>query len=859
MGLLDFLRSRPAAEQPKETSGPKGGSGRGHTNGFLEFEELNQDLIHPTCHEVYDRMYRTDGDVRQVVSLVSNPMIAGTWSVDPFGGQEASDEDAAIAEQVRWALWDYMRPNLIGHLIEFLPLLFRSGFAPGEIVWAMTDYPGSGKDDSLEIEAKKLLAPKTIQVRLPRSVQRWFQDKDGELTGIEQYLPSWRTASSGGSNLANHDWRTGDPRTGTTGGGSGINTVTIERKNLVYYRIGAEGDNWEGQSLLRPAYKHWFYKDRIERLDAIAQEREAMGIPVMYMPPTADPDQVADMEAALRDMRTNDVGYIMIPGMKAGSGAPEGTGWLFEIMGYDRTGSGRDPGPSLEYHTQKIAAAFIAEFMRLGHGESGARATAQVQADPFQMSVEALVTQVEQVLNDAIVAPFVAYNFAEVKNPPKLKMSLVDSTSLSQLADFVLKLTQVGALLPDQELEDFLRARADLPPANAEAVRDRADDEEMVRRMIVGGNIQQTPADEAAEAAGLAAGAANNDDPFGSNAKVGKHKNGKPAGSPQRKAGAPKGPAGRGKGAPRGAAKTLDELPSYALLDAVDVDIIRRTLDDCPVRLEAACSPHIYGVDADTKKLTALFLDELEYMYGEGRAHVGTELGMSPAGLVALDRGSIDRGGELQRRAELAAETTQSIMRHAHAMEDINSGVAARAKLASEDAGRRTVRRMAQGHGSDAYQHGRHDMALDAGDAIMGAAYTCILDDNSCPECERADDGQVRPLDDPIRLDRRPPNHHCDSTASGQNLCRCFELYFPVGPGDTTLTTLDATPTAEGPAPELIQRIVNDLVVNRGMETHRAFNVALQRARLWARGGGRISPKTQAEAAEAMRQWDAQA
>jgi hypothetical protein len=240
---------------------------------------------------------------------------------------------------------------------------------------------------------------------------------------------------------------------------------------MVYYRLGAEGDNWEGVSLLRPAYKHWYLKDKIERIDAIAQEREAMGVPICYPPLGATDDQLDAMEGVLGNMRTNEQGYIIAPGPKAGAGAPEGTGWLIEVIGYDRTGSGRDPQPSLEYHTQKIAAAFISEFLRLGHGQSGARATAQVQAEPFQMSVESLTTIIERRIERGIVKPLIAYNFKDETEIPYLKMSQVDSTSLTQLADYILKLVQVGALIPDQKLEEFLRERADLPPADPEVAK----------------------------------------------------------------------------------------------------------------------------------------------------------------------------------------------------------------------------------------------------------------------------------------------------------------------------------------------------------------------------------------------------
>ena len=516
--------------------------------------------------------------------------------------------------------------------------------------------------------------------------------------------------------------------------------------------------------------------------------------------------------------------------------------------------------------------------MRLGHGETGARATAQVQADPFQMSVEALVTQLEQVANDKLVAPIVAYNFPDVKNPPRLSMSLVDSTSLSQLADFVLKLTQVGALLPDQELEDFLRARADLPPANPQSVRERKDDEEMIRRTIVGGNVQPTPAEEA----GVAQAAA---DPFGSNDPKGrgvKHTNEGGIG----KKGNPSGPGAKGQGAPRGKDPELDEGFTFSMLlgkdvepsdlarthtwggrvpsgleDQADLDMIEQTLDELPARMEsllgervrllaAACVDDDEYEPTDDDDIEDVLLEELSRMYRRGEDDVRCELGMPALGDVELVSAHDDYG-RLAKRAKVASKALRSVMRHAHAVESLNSGNQASAQLAAETAGKRELRKIAGGHMTDAYQHGRHDRILAEEGAVAGVLYTAMLDRNTCPACEEADDAVVRALDDPIRLDRRPPNHSCHSTRGGANLCRCLEIPVPAPPEQPV--ELSESPI-EG-VPPLIGDIAAKLITERGMDSSRAMSVALARVKTWARGGNRVSPAAQAKAAEAIAQW----
>lgn len=860
--------AKPGRE-PAPDAPLRGRSGRGHSMGFLDLEELNSELRHPQGHRVYDQMYRSDGDVRQAIRLSINPILGGTWSVVPPGASEADDRDVEIAAAVQWALFNYMRPNLVGHLQQFLPVLCRSGFAPGEIAWTTAARDG-----------KKLIVPKTIALRLPKSIQRFNQTDDGaDLVSIEQFVGLGQYA---GLPLELADVESGADI--SSGGGGDFSLVTLPRRpgpdggGLVYYRIDAEGDNWEGVSLLRPAYKHWKLKDIIERIDAIAQEREAVGIPTVYPPASATSSQLDAMEQILAAMRTNDQAYVVMPGPKAGEGAPEGTGWLLEIVGFDRTGSGRDPQPSLQYHTNKIAAAFISEFMRLGHGQTGARATAQVQADPFLMSVEALTGIIEQELNDSIVAPMVAFNWPDVQEPPRLQMSLVDSTSLSQLADFVLKLTQVGALMPDEELEDFLRARADMPPVNPK-VRELRDTEtdDRVRRQVVGVDPlaptpeeQQQMAIEQAKAGGLAPGPGGapkppsasgaNKDPYGGNSRRDGRRNTKGPGA--KKSGAPAGRAGAGQGAPRGPAKQLDALGGDAPPLAgdpwgrrwfethVDFDAIDRTLDGQAPGMEDACRDHVYqmaramaqdepdsplGDCADHKPLHDALSAQLASAYDDGASSAWQEfdlwnamVGAAPA--VSLDRGGRDRGrAGLNQRAALAAEAVHGAMRHAVLGVDLARGAdPAAMQQAAEQAGLRAAARAGHDHAVAAFMTGRHDthVALaEAGAGVVGVRYVSKLDHGTCLECANADDGVVRSLDDPVRIARQPPNPMCASMASGHNRCRCIEVFEWQGPEPHQ--ALDAQ--AAG-VPSFL-RDVASILTARGMPEERAWQAAKNIAR----------------------------
>lgn len=731
--FLDRFRKDPS---PKPDRKPLAAAGREHTAGFIVVEEHNPDLIGFRGYETYDKMYRTDGDVRQVIQLVSNPVVSGTWESVPYGGQEADDKAVEEAAIVKWAFWQVMNPNILQHFIQMIPVLARSGNAPYEILWTTADYKG-----------KTYLVPRKLDLRLPRTIQRFYQDEYGDLVSIVQHLPVPLDSLI----ARGYDRSIKTTRKASDGTTLMPGEVEIFAKDLLYYRLGAEGDNWEGVSLLRPAYKHWYMKDTIEKIDAMAQEREAMGVPICYPPIGADGPQLTAMENVLGNMRTNEQGYIVMPGPKAGAGAPDGQGWLVEVIGYDRTGSGRDPQPSLKYHTDKIAAAFISEFMRLGHGQVGARATAQVQADPFLMSIESLVTVIEATFNE-LVLRFCAYNGLSLKgNPPKVQMSLVDSTSLTSLADYVLKLCQVGALFPDQELENFLRARADLPPSNPKSVQKRGQkDDDMRREVVIGGGP--------------------NGDAVGQNDRPGT-----PHGTKTAK------PKATGSSAKRLSANGEEERWHRPLRDyelGTDFEAIEDYLDAQPDDYKIMCQSKILDY---AKSRNADLRDELKTLlqgnYDHGYALATGEVDAiltAPQTLSVRDKGLAG----LDDRCKHAEDYIKSAMRLASSSAALNYGDDSHeVQLAAEREGMRALKHIGWHHGGGAFAQGRHDaITLAAQEFDIGMTYSALLDRKTCHHCELADDGVPRKLDDPVRLDRRPPNRHCESNASGHNWCRCIEI-----------------------------------------------------------------------------------
>ena len=700
MAWIDRFRAKPPAPDR-----PKASSGRGHTNGFLEYDELNARLVGESGIRKIDEMWRTDGDVRKAWLMCVNPIVGATWEVDPYAekGKDPTPEDEEVASFVEWNLREFMRPALPAHLLETMRVL-RAGFVPFEQVYTRAAWNG-----------RDVLALKRLGLILPRTVQR-FVDDGGELQAIQMFAI---------------------PRDG------GPSDPTVGAEDLVYYRLGAEGDNWEGESALRPAYKHWKYKNALELVDAIAHERFAVGIPVAYSD-GLQPEAEEALEDALAGIRANEQGYIAVKARKQPTSGPqEGATALIEIL---QPAKPHDVQASLSYHAARISASVIEEFMRLGQEQVGARATADVQQDPFYSYLEAIATTVvEPAINEQLIPRLVALNFS-TDRLPRLRCSLLDSTSLTELADYAQKLSTAGILHGDDQTEDYLRDRADLPPADPEAREERKAQAEEMRKAT-------------AEAAA---------DPERDNQPPNQPK--KPAVDPSGKKLARSGRAPR----PFEQAMELDRIES--VLDGAREGFVAAArevsvaLAERYATLAANGKRPPAGVDPDLREAIS---GELFDLYATGRDTVREELLGQAQPTLALASAEEGAAEHLEARAGVAAESVQAAVWTEVSRAALGSEDVATIRVAGEAAARGALRSEAQQVASEALNLGRAHEADANRELIRGAYYTSILDATRCPACASADDDVLRALDDPVLRANQPPNPNCE----GGGRCRCLLAY----------------------------------------------------------------------------------
>lgn len=222
------MKTDKATPNVELTTGELGRSGTYVAGGVIQGEEYNRDLIGKKALQVYDRMRRSDATVRQSLASIKELIKAAEMTVDEASDDERDQLIGRFVDHCFFTLNDWSKfKNEVLTALEF-------GFSIFEMVF-----------EPVEFEGKTYIGLTKIGWRKQTTVFKWVTE-DGE-PGIVQY---------------------------TTDG----TKVSIPLAKLFRFSLAQEGDNYEGISILRTAYKHWSMKEKLERIDVVGHDRHATGV-----------------------------------------------------------------------------------------------------------------------------------------------------------------------------------------------------------------------------------------------------------------------------------------------------------------------------------------------------------------------------------------------------------------------------------------------------------------------------------------------------------------------------------------------------------------------------------------------------
>lgn len=374
-------------------------------------DERVSELMDKRGLRTYFDMKRADGTVRGALRLLKTPIQAARWFVQP-----ASDSvnDKNIAK--------FVEDNLMRELnvpwsrvVEDALLMCDFGYFPFEKVF--------------KIEGNRVKLAK-LAPRHPMDIQEWLWDENGGPNGIVM-----------------------EPISIPGEVGSVFNRVRVEIpiEKLVVFVLEQEAGDLRGISILRSAYKHYYYKDTLYKIDAIQKERHGIGIPIIKLPPGYNEKDRSYAEDLGRNLRTNERAHITVP-----------MNW--EISFAKLEGQPVDCMKSIEHHDMKIKSNILAPFMDQPNVNPDS-------LDVYYKSTRYIASTVCDTFNHFVIPQLVDLNFSR-GGYPTLKVRRIGEGEDVRTMSFAFRnFVGAGAITPDEPLEDFLRSELDLPAADKETRR----------------------------------------------------------------------------------------------------------------------------------------------------------------------------------------------------------------------------------------------------------------------------------------------------------------------------------------------------------------------------------------------------
>jgi phage gp29-like protein len=361
-------------------------------------------------------MTNSDSAVDVSLRAAKMPVMGAEYFVEPF---DSSEEAADIAEFVRYNLLEGSNSPFL-NVLEDILRMYEHGYSVVEKVYEEREWAPrkTGANRRKYTMLRKLAARPTLT-----TTEILYDDNGGPL-GIKQQAVR----------------KDGKPE-----------EVEIGIEKLIIFTHNRKGGNLEGKSLLRTAYRPWYFKSNLYNIDGIQKERHGMGFPVITLPAGyKDKDKTAALEL-VRNIRTNEHGGAVVP--------PQ---WNLAFL--ELPGQPVDVMRSIEHHNGAIMLNTMTQFLLLGlEGTGGGRATSGSHQDMFNKSLRYVANQICDAINLYCVPYLVGYNFTTDKFPKLRARNLGETKDLQQWASAIGNLVKNGVINYTPELEEWARAIVDAP------------------------------------------------------------------------------------------------------------------------------------------------------------------------------------------------------------------------------------------------------------------------------------------------------------------------------------------------------------------------------------------------------------
>ncbi len=387
--------------------------------GGQVYEEFLTELQGQRGIKIYKEMSNNDAIVGAILFAIEMALREVPWFTEPEGSKEAKFLQECMRDM------SHTWRDFISEILSMLPF----GYSWFEIVYKKRDGEKSNFSDNR-------IGWRKFGYRAPETLVNWiFDDEGGIRAFVQSSAPSY-------------------------------NQIVIPIEKSILFRTRKHKNNPEGRSVLRNAYRSWYFKTNLEALEGISLERSFAGLPVMHLPQGASTGTGASDEAAaksiVRKIRIDEQMGVVLP-----------NGWDLKLEGSE--GRGLDVfGKSISRYRQEIMLSVLATFIALGMEKVGSFALARESRDFFQIALQGWIDNISETLNEFAVPKLLKLNNFDPMSA-RIKSGTVGQVDLEVMSNYIMRLSQVGALNPDPPLETYLREVAGLPSRIEEDLTDTSE------------------------------------------------------------------------------------------------------------------------------------------------------------------------------------------------------------------------------------------------------------------------------------------------------------------------------------------------------------------------------------------------
>ena len=417
-----------------------GQPGLKHYGGRVDEEWLRQ-LKGDKANKAFMEMRDNDPVIGAILYAVKTLVRQTEWRIEPA---EDTPEHKAVADFVEECRQD-MAHSWHDLLSEILSML-TFGWSYFECVYKYRRGPDmkDGSERSKFNDGK--IGWRKIAIRSQETLYKWELDEDGSPVGMWQQPPPDYT----------------------------LRFIPIGKALL--FRTETHKANPEGRSILRNAYRSWYYLKRIQEIEAIGIERDLAGLPVAHVPlemlsPNASAAQkstVANIFEMVRKVKRNEFEGVVFPAETDIDGNP--SGFKFSLL----ASGGRRPidvNEIVKRYESRIAMSVLGEFVLLGMDSVGSFALSSNKTHLFAQALGSYLQQIADIFNRFAIPKLLKYNGIAPELFPELVFEDIESPDLNELATAIGTLSSAGVLTPDDELEQWVRGFGNMPMPEVNTAR----------------------------------------------------------------------------------------------------------------------------------------------------------------------------------------------------------------------------------------------------------------------------------------------------------------------------------------------------------------------------------------------------